>query len=423
MEKRGLSTVVTTMIIIVLVLVAAGMVWVVIRNLLSSGSDKITIERFAISLEITSVEKGGTYLYVKVKRNVGGGNLLAIKFILSDDKNSEVVEKPTDIKELETRTFRIGQEDCNFVNISNVTKVSIAPVFELRSGRTSLGDIVIAYNIKEVGGEDLFSKCVVDFDCGMDTLINNTEECGDGGDLYQEWMNYTCRDQECYSEINLIKIADCNDTGCEDGACLEESIGCTLDEDCVVFDSESSGIYCVGNESYQDWNRYFCNITNNECEFETVPELVNNCTLENKICGSDGNCYEAVECMSDSDCDNKCGDTYCMCLFSFNTTCVPEVRINLGVVDSIWPPEGANYFDSPNLNKTDKVFLNDYMGFVSGNESGNECRLIEESVYLSELDNAYVKISGLPIEITTGDGYEIWETKYNCDKRLSDLGL
>ena len=449
MGKRGLSTVVTTLIIIVLVLVAAGMVWVVIRNLLSSGSDEISIERFAIDLEITSVEKGGTFLYVKVKRNVGEGDLVAIKFILSDDKNSEVVEKSTDINELETRTFRIGQEDCDFVNISNVTKVSIAPVFELRSGKTSLGDIVISQNIKEVEGGDLFSKCVEDYDCATEErtigLINNTEKCGFNGDLYQEWQNYTCEDGECYSQVYDVKVADCNDTGCDEdtATCIGETVECTTDEECETLDCPfgCSPVSCIGNVSYLAWESHYCNMTDNTCISNITSILLNNCTdMEpkyTKICGDDGNCYDEIECMNHDDCYNptkKCDGVYCMCEFAVSAVCVEETIVLSGTVGSTWPPDGAQYFDSQDFEKsTNPLYAGFYILFTSGNEStSDQCSFILEYTYSSKLDNAYISLGyvaeaggGLtgPKELMTGDTYEIWRTSWNCHKRIEDLGL
>ena len=52
--KKGLSAVVTTIIIIALALVAVGIVWVVISNLLDQGTEGITFDRFTVDLSITS---------------------------------------------------------------------------------------------------------------------------------------------------------------------------------------------------------------------------------------------------------------------------------------------------------------------------------------------------------------------------------
>ena len=43
MQKRGLSTVITTLIMILLVLVAIGIIWVVVRGIIEKNSEQITI--------------------------------------------------------------------------------------------------------------------------------------------------------------------------------------------------------------------------------------------------------------------------------------------------------------------------------------------------------------------------------------------
>ena len=119
-----------------------------------------------------------------------------------------------------------------------------------------------------------------------------------------------------------------------------------------------------------------------------------------------------------------CDSTYCMCEIAFSAECVIEEMFDEGYVGSTWPSKKAEYFDSSDLGQsTDNLYANFYIGFTSGNESGGGCRLIEEYVYLPELTNAYIKIYGNPSEIATGDKYEIWRTLWNCNKRLSDLGL
>ena len=56
MQKRGLSTVVTTLILILLVLVAIGIVWVVIKNVLSEGAEEVSLDKFTVDLEIKNCQ-------------------------------------------------------------------------------------------------------------------------------------------------------------------------------------------------------------------------------------------------------------------------------------------------------------------------------------------------------------------------------
>ena len=71
--KKGLSDIVTNIILIVLVLVAAGVVWIVVRNLVSQGAGEISLGRFTFDLDIKSAYVDGTDIKVIVGRNTGGG--------------------------------------------------------------------------------------------------------------------------------------------------------------------------------------------------------------------------------------------------------------------------------------------------------------------------------------------------------------
>jgi len=61
-DKRGLSTIVVTLIIVLLSLVAVGVVWVVVRNLITTGSNNVDISSkcLGVDVEITKVNCSGT---------------------------------------------------------------------------------------------------------------------------------------------------------------------------------------------------------------------------------------------------------------------------------------------------------------------------------------------------------------------------
>jgi len=54
MKKRGLSAVVTTLLIILLVFVAVGIVWVVVRNVIEGGLEDVNLGAFTTSFDIKS---------------------------------------------------------------------------------------------------------------------------------------------------------------------------------------------------------------------------------------------------------------------------------------------------------------------------------------------------------------------------------
>ena len=133
MKKKGLSTVVTTLIIILLVLVAVGIVWVVISNLIREGVEEVSLGKFTIDLNIKDVKIQTDSIDVKIKRNPGKGELTGIKFLVSDGVKTEVFEMPTNMGELAEQTFTLDYDGL-------VKEISIAPILKSESGKESIGN-------------------------------------------------------------------------------------------------------------------------------------------------------------------------------------------------------------------------------------------------------------------------------------------
>ena len=71
-DKRGLSTIVATLLIILLTLVAVGIIWVVVRNVIQGGSEQISLGKFTLDLKISQVQRiNDSALSITLKRNVG----------------------------------------------------------------------------------------------------------------------------------------------------------------------------------------------------------------------------------------------------------------------------------------------------------------------------------------------------------------
>lgn len=139
MKKRGLSEVVTTLIIILLVLVAIGVIWVVVQNLIKQGADEIsTGGNFLVDLEITGVQKiPGDELYqVSVTRNPGAGNLEGLMFIFEGGGKTDSIKNNTALGELDSEIFAVTNNSAYNNAIlydlggSALEKVSVAPIFK-----------------------------------------------------------------------------------------------------------------------------------------------------------------------------------------------------------------------------------------------------------------------------------------------------
>ncbi|MEM3091949.1 MAG: hypothetical protein QXD05_02375 [Candidatus Pacearchaeota archaeon] len=98
-NNKGLSDVLAALIIILLVLVAVGIIWIVVRNVVQQGSEQFDFERkcLAIDLRAVGVEsisgEPGNYS-VTLRRAAGGDNIAGIKVALlnATGDSSQILE-------------------------------------------------------------------------------------------------------------------------------------------------------------------------------------------------------------------------------------------------------------------------------------------------------------------------------------------
>lgn len=146
-NQKGLSAVVTTLIVILLVLVAVGIMWVVVRSLVQEGAESIGLGRFTLDLEIKRAQiENGDVTVVVVRRNPGEGNFVGMNFVFSDGTNSEIIRENTTLQELEERSFTFTLTE---ISTDNLQTISVAPIFELSSGEESVGDIADSFEVTE----------------------------------------------------------------------------------------------------------------------------------------------------------------------------------------------------------------------------------------------------------------------------------
>ncbi|MBI2045792.1 hypothetical protein HYT23_07050 [Candidatus Pacearchaeota archaeon] len=100
-NKKGLSTVVTTLIIILLVLVAIGIIWVVVRNVITGSGEQIDINTKCVTtnLEINTARcTAATGACTLSVNKVGGYTLDGVKIIYSSSTASgTAIDQPGDI--------------------------------------------------------------------------------------------------------------------------------------------------------------------------------------------------------------------------------------------------------------------------------------------------------------------------------------
>jgi len=139
MHKRGLSGVIVALILVLLALVAVGILWFVIKNIIESGTEKITLGSFFLDLQIQKVKIERDQIKVTVKRGSGAEEteITAVAFIISDGENSETIKRETALGELEIRTFTISSSE--FAEIAIIKEISIAPGITSDDGKEKFG--------------------------------------------------------------------------------------------------------------------------------------------------------------------------------------------------------------------------------------------------------------------------------------------
>ena len=422
-NKRGLSQVVTTVILILLIIMAIAGIWIVVDRVILQGTSRINLEQFTIDLKIVSakINYSSEIAEIRVRRNQGEGNLTAIKFIVEDQRTSEVFEERfTRFEELAEKTFTldllISGSD---LIIYEIDKISIAPVYVGGSSSLeSLGSITDSISgIKKLnitGVEDIEEnnesggECTENIDCGEDFFIEGTRICNELNDGVLQYKKvFTCIIGFCYDENVLITLEFCP-TGyfCFDGNCIEEEISCTnetVETDCGI-DNWVGSPECQTNPEaiIQNFRTYACN--DESCESTTNILVKEECVGE-EIC-YEGECFEALECVNNADC---MAGYICE-----EGECVLEEPLNIGVIRSAWPFGIGEYFDSFNLplEGTD-ITMGQQIIFPNSAQTG--CLQIKE-FFPAPFDGgiSYIRLNEPSTNISDNDNYEIWETDYIC---------
>ncbi len=368
-----MSAVVTTLIIILLTIVALGIIWVVVKNVLDKGSEQISLTGITLDLEIIKVNVEGDNLDVTVKRNPGEGDLTAINFVFSDGDNSVVVRRNTNLDELGWQTFSFS---LSTLAVEEITSISIAPVFETESGKEIVGDIIETseYESGEAGtggGDDAIGD-----------PNDNPEEPGD-------------------TPTECVAILTCETEGY---ACDEFMDDCGELQNCGTC---NSGYNCINNLCVEDTcvpedNLTACNNAGYECEILSNTET----------CGEQVNCSEEVL-------GGTCVSIYGLNYECLDNTCIEKTYVNSGTVSWFGPPGVTQYFSSASL--PDPQVAN-YYGYSATfpNLASPSCYLIVDYNYNPEVYSEVIVELFLdaPVSISVGEVYQIWESYTDCMNSL-----
>ncbi len=125
MDKRGLSDVVTTVLIILLVIVAVLIVWMFVKPFIFNSTSKINPTIFTTAVEISpssfkqsQYPNGQKYFEFVVNRKAGEGNLIAGLVTFTDSKRNVAVQRVEfnpPLQELEGRKVIVNYTEGSFI--------------------------------------------------------------------------------------------------------------------------------------------------------------------------------------------------------------------------------------------------------------------------------------------------------------------
>jgi len=269
--KKGLSTIVITLIIILISLVAVGIIWVVVRNVIQSGTEGIALGQFTLGADIinVNVDNSSNNVSLSVKRSSGEGEITGIKFIFSDEADSEIITEKIAMSKLEEKRFTFHLTK---LAVSKLISISIVPVLSSSSGKETLGSVLSKYNVQEgtstEGGTGNQTTCTPNCTgriCGSDGCsgicgtcstgtCNSTGGCVAGcvpatcvslGRTCGTWQNGTCSGTSLFCG-NCNSTSTCNSTGSCVASCTPAVCG-TPGYMCGVVANGTCGTMNCGN--------------------------------------------------------------------------------------------------------------------------------------------------------------------------------
>ena len=144
-SRKGLSDIVTNVLIILLVLVAVGIIWAFVRPTINQGASQLegvtTVYGTMLSLDPRSATIDTTNEVVSfiVRRNEGEGTLVGFNVILANNAGaSRLFRQNVTLEPLESRRVSI---DYTGWGLGQPARVSVAPIFGSSSGQERIGSV------------------------------------------------------------------------------------------------------------------------------------------------------------------------------------------------------------------------------------------------------------------------------------------
>ena len=149
-NKRGLSAIVTTLLVVVLVLVAVGIVWGVVKNVLTSGSESVELGGKCMNIDIRAAQVTCTDLnpdtcdVVIERTGAGSEEFVGLKIVFRDSNsttNSAVIDEPGNVELLVGKTISAVPTTLN-----NPDSIELTVYFKDLSGNEQICSQTTSFN-------------------------------------------------------------------------------------------------------------------------------------------------------------------------------------------------------------------------------------------------------------------------------------
>jgi len=208
MNKKGLSEVITTVLLILLVLGAIVLIWTIIRPMIQKSSEQISADALISSLSIppsSVIVSSDNNVTLKVKRNADPGNITGVNVILETASGQRKTFKVSGaINELESKTITIPASQHGITE--QITQVLIAAVVTNAAGQEVSSSITTGSKVTSSTSTVTNPTCTSNWACSSwSTCSNNqqTRTCTDSNNCNPP-TNLQSLTQSCTSQINYI---------------------------------------------------------------------------------------------------------------------------------------------------------------------------------------------------------------------------
>lgn len=180
-DKEALSSIVATLIIILLAIVAFGLVSGVFQDLLTERSERFDAESSQIRLDIQKASVEGNESQVTFRRKGSGNEEIAgASFVFESENSNAVMEKNFSLEpqELDTKSIPLCEQEFSDIDFSDDNlKITVYPIIDYEGERITLESKSSSIEYVNVGDYNLTQDCSSGSDSGGSQC---TDSDGDG---------------------------------------------------------------------------------------------------------------------------------------------------------------------------------------------------------------------------------------------------